>query len=609
MSVSEPGKIITPWAESGLKNPIPPAANPATGRAGFDQGFSAINMTAKEAGGIPPFGQDFNGIFYEVTNILRYMQAGGQPTFDAALATAIGGYPYGAMIVSDDGGTLFINSVDSNSNNPNTSGAGWYKLFDVTYSPANEANSFSTDFNIVIGDKALPFGASNRDAFQVSRYINGKTDCHAFADKTTILNATDLGTYGTFDSETEVSGSHTQSHQFSFQDRSKYSGSGTLQNWGNIIWPEKNGTGTVTQRTDIEIKDVAGSGGSITSHTGLYIRDLVRAASNVALNIEQSAGYAYYAPNSGRLFSKGRAGFGVDNASAGEIVRISNDNGTTIGFMTADAAAGATFGVVGDKEASLTANGARRLIVKSAAVGQNAVVPGADNTQPLGDVTARWKQLYAGTATINTSDMREKTDVRELLETERRVSQKVRGLFRAYKLIDAVAGKGDEARWHFGVMAQEVIAAFQSEGLDPFAYGAVCYDEWPDIYRKVLANEGETVTETMKVERQVVDIVKERIINERVVQVDGAFVLEQFEEDIEMSVPRFDVHPVYLADGSVAEDADGNPRTVSVPVMETIEVPRERPADPVYVDVLETPAGNRYGIRYEELYAFVIAAM
>ena len=37
MSVSEPGKIITPWAESGLKNTIPPAANPATGRAGFDQ--------------------------------------------------------------------------------------------------------------------------------------------------------------------------------------------------------------------------------------------------------------------------------------------------------------------------------------------------------------------------------------------------------------------------------------------------------------------------------------------------------------------------------------------------------------------------------------------
>lgn len=130
MSVSEPGKIITPWAESGLKNPIPPTANPATGRAGFDQGFSAINMTAKEAGGIPPFGQDFNGIFYEVTNILRYMQAGGQPTFDAALATAIGGYPKGAMVLGSDGVTLWQSKVDSNSTDPNTDPSDW-GTFDI----------------------------------------------------------------------------------------------------------------------------------------------------------------------------------------------------------------------------------------------------------------------------------------------------------------------------------------------------------------------------------------------------------------------------------------------------------------------------------------------
>lgn len=125
MSVSEPGKIITPWAESGLKNTIPPAANPATGRAGFDQGFSAINMTAKEAGGIPPFGQDFNGIFYEVTNILRYMQAGGQPTFSAEMATAIGGYPVGAVLVGDDGKSVFQNTLDGNTNDPNSVTTGW----------------------------------------------------------------------------------------------------------------------------------------------------------------------------------------------------------------------------------------------------------------------------------------------------------------------------------------------------------------------------------------------------------------------------------------------------------------------------------------------------
>lgn len=158
MSVSEPGKIITPWAESGLKNTIPPTANPATGRAGFDQGFSAINMTAKEAGGIPPFGQDFNGIFHEVTSILRYMQAGGQPTFDAALATAIGGYPKGAMVIGDDGMSLFRNTVDGNSTNPNLGGEGWARpdlqvmeLYRRSYAEAgyNVVGTFQAGFTYV----------------------------------------------------------------------------------------------------------------------------------------------------------------------------------------------------------------------------------------------------------------------------------------------------------------------------------------------------------------------------------------------------------------------------------------------------------------------------
>lgn len=150
MSVFEPGKIITPWAESGLKNTIPPAANPATGRAGFDQGFSAINMTAKEAGGIPPFGQDFNGIFYEVTNILRYMQAGGQPTFDAALATAIGGYPKGAMVLGSDGVAIYTNKVDSNSSNPNSGGSGWARE-DLMLREALRRSYAEAGYNLVDG--------------------------------------------------------------------------------------------------------------------------------------------------------------------------------------------------------------------------------------------------------------------------------------------------------------------------------------------------------------------------------------------------------------------------------------------------------------------------
>ncbi len=49
-----------------------------------------------------------------------------------------------------------------------------------------------------------------------------------------------------------------------------------------------------------------------------------------------------------------------------------------------------------------------------------------------------------------------------------------------YKMLDAIAAKGDEnARLHVGVIAQQVIAAFQAHGVDATDYGIVCYDTWP----------------------------------------------------------------------------------------------------------------------------------
>lgn len=133
MSVPEPSKITTPWANAGLKNAIPAAADPVTGKAGFDLGFAAINMTAKEAGGIPPFGQDFNGILFSITEALRYMEAGGRPTFSAAMSTAIGGYPKGAIVLSNDGATQYQNQIDGNTNNPDVTSAGWLPIISSTY--------------------------------------------------------------------------------------------------------------------------------------------------------------------------------------------------------------------------------------------------------------------------------------------------------------------------------------------------------------------------------------------------------------------------------------------------------------------------------------------
>lgn len=107
--------------------------------------------------------------------------------------------------------------------------------------------------------------------------------------------------------------------------------------------------------------------------------------------------------------------------------------------------------------------------------------PFSDNTISCGVAIQRWTVVYAVTGTINTSDATEKQQVRELSESERLVAQRVKKLIRAFKWNDAVAAKGDGARTHFGVMAQDVQAAFAAEGLDASQYGLFCSDTWTTL--------------------------------------------------------------------------------------------------------------------------------
>ena len=106
------------------------------------------------------------------------------------------------------------------------------------------------------------------------------------------------------------------------------------------------------------------------------------------------------------------------------------------------------------------------------------VVSGFDNLKSLGDATHRWSQLFAGSAVINTSDAREKQQIRELTAAERAVAVRCKGLLRAFKSNDAVELKADGARIHFGIVAQELKAAFEAEGLVAENYGVLCHDTW-----------------------------------------------------------------------------------------------------------------------------------
>jgi hypothetical protein len=109
--------------------------------------------------------------------------------------------------------------------------------------------------------------------------------------------------------------------------------------------------------------------------------------------------------------------------------------------------------------------------------GSTAFAPSADNIMTCGSSGFRWTTVYATTGTINTSDANQKEQIADLTASELAVARRIKGLFKTFKFKDAVVAKGDGARIHVGVMAQDVQAAFAAEGLDANRYGLFCSDE------------------------------------------------------------------------------------------------------------------------------------
>jgi len=177
-----------------------------------------------------------------------------------------------------------------------------------------------------------------------------------------------------------------------------------------------------------------------------------------------------------------------------------------------------------------------------------------DNVMDLGRSTHRWDDVYATNGTIQTSDRNEKQDIEELSEAEQRVAVAAKGLLRKYRWKDSVAEKGDEARIHFGIIAQDLQAAFEAEGLDAGRYAMFIHSTWWETYTDVPAVEA----------------------------VDAVYETQTDEEGNEVQV--------LVSEAVEAKEAYTRTDTHDEPVEGATEK-------------------SRMGIRYPELLAFIIAAI
>ena len=121
--------MVEPFAVSAagpqITNPIPKTTS-TPGAASYDLGFPPDTMIPEVAGGIPPFGPDFNGILFAITASIAAMQAGQPWKYNSSIVSAIGGYPSGTVLASSDGTGFWLCVVNSNVSDPDGGApSGW----------------------------------------------------------------------------------------------------------------------------------------------------------------------------------------------------------------------------------------------------------------------------------------------------------------------------------------------------------------------------------------------------------------------------------------------------------------------------------------------------
>lgn len=114
--------------------------------ASLSLGFPPNTFADIGAGGTPPDGRDFNGILNQLSAWSQWAGVGAAVPWSSTISAAAGGYPLGAIVLSNSvTGRLYQSQANNNVTNPDTGGAGWAILVDKAASPADIAAGTSNE--------------------------------------------------------------------------------------------------------------------------------------------------------------------------------------------------------------------------------------------------------------------------------------------------------------------------------------------------------------------------------------------------------------------------------------------------------------------------------
>lgn len=259
--------------------------------------------------------------------------------------------------------------------------------------------------------------------------------------------------------------------------------------------------GTSTDRT-IELPDAAGSfvladaSGDVAVTGAFTSQGIDDNATSTAMTLDSSgnvlvgktatASIASDTPGH-TFYSSGTARHIVDGGEVMNIVRQTSD-GNIVGLYRD----GSLRGILGNSTTALYITNGSTTGIK---FGANAFYPtigdgsNIDNSKDVGTSGVRFDDVYATNGTIQTSDANEKQQIAPLTDAEIIAAKAISKLFKTFKWNDKVAQKGDAARTHTGVIAQEVQQAMTDAGLDAGNYAFFISSTWWETQTEVPAVE------------------------------------------------------------------------------------------------------------------------